>query len=57
MCYSGCHFEYEDGSCRLNNPTEADCEGIPEDEDEIIVDARGSFMSMEAVARLAGFNV
>ena len=52
MCNRGCPKEYPGGGCILNNPTEADCEGEPE-EDQIIVD--GPFPSLEWVARMAGF--
>ena len=66
MCYQNCKYERWGGECRITRPYPPDAlcsimdREIDEYEDsleagEIIVDPPG--ISMEAVARMAGFNV
>ena len=66
MCYQNCKYESWGGECRIARPYPHDAlcsimdREIDEYEDsleadEIIVDPPG--ISMEAVARMAGFNV
>ena len=66
MCYQNCNYERWSGECRITRPYPPDAlcsimdREIEDYEDsleagEIIVDPPG--ISMEAVARMAGFNV